>query len=211
VESNWVHSALRPPIGLLCQPRVIMTMERLVEWLAGETKDNRPTCRSLIQNSRISSIYYMLLIYFLVLLTTEWPRSQTSTCLISAPCKILIWARAHVRVLHFLIVVFWVNLLCLMPKKSTRQHWNWRLYITEVMIRHDSPYGGLAVALAMFSVINYFENVSRSTFVIILRTNVTAPRNWSRDRIRIIGLCYTKMRHVGLLIYYFPCNNPLNK
>jgi hypothetical protein len=31
VESNWVHSALRPPIGLLCQPRVIMLMEKLVE------------------------------------------------------------------------------------------------------------------------------------------------------------------------------------
>jgi hypothetical protein len=31
VESNWVHSALRPPIGLLCQPRVIMMMEKLME------------------------------------------------------------------------------------------------------------------------------------------------------------------------------------
>jgi hypothetical protein len=39
VESNGVHSALRPPIGLLCQPRVIMRMENLVEWwLAGETE-----------------------------------------------------------------------------------------------------------------------------------------------------------------------------
>jgi hypothetical protein len=38
-ESNWVHSALRPLIGLLCQPRVILMMEELVEWqLAGETK-----------------------------------------------------------------------------------------------------------------------------------------------------------------------------
>jgi hypothetical protein len=37
VESNWVHSTLRPLIGLLCQPRVIM-MEKLVEWLAGETE-----------------------------------------------------------------------------------------------------------------------------------------------------------------------------
>jgi hypothetical protein len=35
---NWVHSTLRPPIGLLCQPRVIMMMEKLVEWLAGETE-----------------------------------------------------------------------------------------------------------------------------------------------------------------------------
>jgi hypothetical protein len=49
VESNWVHSALRPPIGLLCQPRVIMMMEKLVEWwLAGETEvhgENLPQCR----------------------------------------------------------------------------------------------------------------------------------------------------------------------
>jgi hypothetical protein len=36
-ESNWIHSALRPPIGLLCQPWVIM-MEKLVEWLAEETE-----------------------------------------------------------------------------------------------------------------------------------------------------------------------------
>jgi hypothetical protein len=48
VESNWVHSALRPPIGLLSQPRVIMMMEKLVEWLAGETEvleENLPQCR----------------------------------------------------------------------------------------------------------------------------------------------------------------------
>jgi hypothetical protein len=38
MESIWVHSALRPPIGLLCQPWVIMMMKKLVEWLAGETK-----------------------------------------------------------------------------------------------------------------------------------------------------------------------------
>jgi hypothetical protein len=31
VESNWVHSALRPLIGLLCQPGVIMMLEKLVE------------------------------------------------------------------------------------------------------------------------------------------------------------------------------------
>jgi hypothetical protein len=31
VESTWVHSALRSPIGLLCQPRVFMMMEKLVE------------------------------------------------------------------------------------------------------------------------------------------------------------------------------------
>jgi hypothetical protein len=51
MESNWVHSALRPPIGLLCQPRVIMIMEKLVEWwLAGETEvlgENLPQCRFL--------------------------------------------------------------------------------------------------------------------------------------------------------------------
>jgi hypothetical protein len=47
VESNWVHSALRPPIGLLCQPRVIIIMEKLVEYLAGETEvlgENLPQC-----------------------------------------------------------------------------------------------------------------------------------------------------------------------
>jgi hypothetical protein len=38
MESNWVHSALRPSIGLLCRPRVIMMMEKLVECLAGETE-----------------------------------------------------------------------------------------------------------------------------------------------------------------------------
>jgi hypothetical protein len=39
VESNWVHSTLRPLIGLLCHPgRVSMMMEKLVEWLAGETE-----------------------------------------------------------------------------------------------------------------------------------------------------------------------------
>jgi hypothetical protein len=31
VESNWVHSALRLPIGLLCQPRLIMLLEKFVE------------------------------------------------------------------------------------------------------------------------------------------------------------------------------------
>jgi hypothetical protein len=39
VEPNWVHTSLRPLIGLLCQTRVIMMMEKLVEWwLAGETE-----------------------------------------------------------------------------------------------------------------------------------------------------------------------------
>jgi hypothetical protein len=43
-----VHSALRPLNDLLCQPRVIMMMENLVEWLAGETEvlgENLPQCR----------------------------------------------------------------------------------------------------------------------------------------------------------------------
>jgi hypothetical protein len=31
VESNWVHSVRRPPIGLLSLPRVIMMMENLEE------------------------------------------------------------------------------------------------------------------------------------------------------------------------------------
>jgi hypothetical protein len=34
--------------GLLCQPRVIMMMEKLVEWLPGETEvlgENLPQCR----------------------------------------------------------------------------------------------------------------------------------------------------------------------
>jgi hypothetical protein len=47
VESK-VHSALRPPNGLLCQPRVIIVMEKSVEWLAGETEvlaENLPQCR----------------------------------------------------------------------------------------------------------------------------------------------------------------------
>jgi hypothetical protein len=48
-----VHSALRLPIGLLCQPRVIMMMEKLVEWwLAGETEvlgENLHKCRFVHQ------------------------------------------------------------------------------------------------------------------------------------------------------------------
>jgi hypothetical protein len=43
-----VHSTLRPLNGLLCQPRVIMIMGKLVEWLAGETEvlgENLPQCR----------------------------------------------------------------------------------------------------------------------------------------------------------------------
>jgi hypothetical protein len=35
---NWVHSAHRPFTGLLYLPRVIVRMENLVEWMAGETE-----------------------------------------------------------------------------------------------------------------------------------------------------------------------------
>jgi hypothetical protein len=48
VESKWVHSALRPLIGLFCQTQVIIMMEKLVEWLARETEvlgENQPQCR----------------------------------------------------------------------------------------------------------------------------------------------------------------------
>jgi hypothetical protein len=48
VESNWVHSARRPPIGLLYPPRVVMMIVNLVEWwLSGETEvlgENLPKC-----------------------------------------------------------------------------------------------------------------------------------------------------------------------
>jgi hypothetical protein len=43
-----VHSTLRPLNGLLCQPRVIMIMEKWVQWLAGETEvlgENLSQCR----------------------------------------------------------------------------------------------------------------------------------------------------------------------
>jgi hypothetical protein len=46
VESNWVHSALRPLTGLLCQPRVIMMMEKLIKWLSGKPKYLEKTCPS---------------------------------------------------------------------------------------------------------------------------------------------------------------------
>jgi hypothetical protein len=35
---NWVHSARQPLTGLLYLLRVIVRMENLVEWIAGETE-----------------------------------------------------------------------------------------------------------------------------------------------------------------------------
>jgi hypothetical protein len=35
---DWVHSARWPLTGLLYLPRVIVRMENLVEWMAGETE-----------------------------------------------------------------------------------------------------------------------------------------------------------------------------
>jgi hypothetical protein len=58
MESNWVHLALRPPVGLLCQPRVIMMLEKLVECLAGETTvlgGNLPQCRFVHHKPQHSS------------------------------------------------------------------------------------------------------------------------------------------------------------
>jgi hypothetical protein len=43
-----VHSTVRPLNGILCQPRVIMIMEKSVKCLAGDTEvlgENLPQCR----------------------------------------------------------------------------------------------------------------------------------------------------------------------
>jgi hypothetical protein len=43
-----VYSTLGPLNDLLCQPRVIIIMEKSLEWLAGETevlRENLPQCR----------------------------------------------------------------------------------------------------------------------------------------------------------------------
>jgi hypothetical protein len=57
VESNWIHSALRPQIGLLWEPPVIMIIDKLVEWrLAGETevlRENLPQCRFVRNKSHM--------------------------------------------------------------------------------------------------------------------------------------------------------------
>jgi hypothetical protein len=55
VESNWVHSTLRPPICLLYHSRMIMMMENLVEWWStGETEvlwEILPQCRFICSAS----------------------------------------------------------------------------------------------------------------------------------------------------------------
>jgi hypothetical protein len=58
MESNCVHSAWRPLIGLLYVPRVIMRMENLVEWwLAEETEvlgENLPQCHFVHHKSHMT-------------------------------------------------------------------------------------------------------------------------------------------------------------
>jgi hypothetical protein len=58
MENNWVHSACRPPIGLLYLPRMIMRMENLVEWwLTGETEvlgENLPQCHFVHHKSHMT-------------------------------------------------------------------------------------------------------------------------------------------------------------
>jgi hypothetical protein len=57
VESNWVHSARRPPNGVLYLPRVNMLIEKLVEWLAGENEilgENLPQCHFVHHKSHMT-------------------------------------------------------------------------------------------------------------------------------------------------------------
>jgi hypothetical protein len=58
VESSWVHSARRPPIGLLYLPWVIMRIENLKEWwLAGATEiigEIHPHCHFVHHKSHMS-------------------------------------------------------------------------------------------------------------------------------------------------------------
>jgi hypothetical protein len=56
VESNWVHLALRPLMGLSCQARVIVMLEKLAGRLVGETEalgENLPQCRFVHHKSHM--------------------------------------------------------------------------------------------------------------------------------------------------------------
>jgi hypothetical protein len=56
VESDWVHSARRPPTGLLYLPRVIMRMNLVEWWLAGETEE---VGENLLQYHFVHHKYHM--------------------------------------------------------------------------------------------------------------------------------------------------------
>jgi hypothetical protein len=54
---NWVHSARRPITGLLYLPRMIVRMENLVEWMAGEIEvlgENLPPRHLVHHKSRLT-------------------------------------------------------------------------------------------------------------------------------------------------------------
>jgi hypothetical protein len=54
---NWVPLARRPLTGLLYLHRVIVRMEKLVEWMAGETEvlgENLPQCHFVHHKSHLT-------------------------------------------------------------------------------------------------------------------------------------------------------------